>query len=142
MKTAPLIEPPKTEIEALFGPVIYAYTRRQALEDGFQVAVGSLAREAGFKYPVFLTRRVWDECVKVPPGMEGWQDENGRLWDVLHMTRLAASQADGDTIRVQLYVQKHARRRRPEMVELRAVCCATDIDNPEPCICIMFPEES
>lgn len=142
MKTAPTIETPKSEIEALFGPVIYAYTRRQALEDGLQVAVGSLAREAGFKYPVFLTRRVWDECVKVPPGMEGWQDETGRLWDVLHMTKVAAIRAQGDTIRIQLYVQKDARRRKPQPVELRAVCCATDIDNAAPCICIMLPEES
>ena len=133
---------PKTKIEALFGPVIYAYTRRQALQDGQQVAIGSIAREAGFKFPVFMTRAAWDECVTVPPGMEGWQDENGRLWDVLHMTAIAARKADGDTIKVQLFVQKHARRRRPELVELRAVCGPTDIDNPAPCICIMQPGES
>lgn len=66
-----------------FGPVIYAYTRAQALADGVLVDVSNAAVEAGFKVPVALTRAAWDDCVE-------WNDEDtrrqtpqnasGRLW--------------------------------------------------------------
>ena len=41
-----------------FGPVIYAYSRAQAIADGFQVDVTNIAQEAGIRFPVFLTRAV------------------------------------------------------------------------------------
>jgi hypothetical protein len=65
-----------------FGPVIYAYTRAQAVADGVQVAVTKTAQEAGIKFPMFLTRAVFDKYVAVPPDVTG-QDESGRLWDVI-----------------------------------------------------------
>ncbi|HEV8714223.1 MAG TPA: DUF6573 family protein, partial [Candidatus Binatia bacterium] len=43
--------------------IISLYTRSQAIEDGFLVDVSVLARESGFKWPVAVTRRVWDEVV-------------------------------------------------------------------------------
>ena len=68
-----------------FGPPIYAYTRKQALADGVQTQVPpSIATEAGFKIPVFLTDTVFAECVKVPDDVT-CQDEDGRLWDILTM---------------------------------------------------------
>jgi hypothetical protein len=60
--------------------IIYAYTRKQAVEDGEQVDVSTTAAEAGIRFPVFLTRRVFDAYVAVPPNVTG-QDEAGRLWD-------------------------------------------------------------
>ena len=46
-----------------FGPVISAYTRRQALADGVLVDVSAMAWEAGFKFPVSLSRAAWEHCV-------------------------------------------------------------------------------
>jgi hypothetical protein len=66
--------------------VIYAYTRAQALADGEQVDVSTTATEAGIKFPVFLTRAVWEAYVVVPPGVR-CQDEKGRLWDIVWMLR-------------------------------------------------------
>ena len=57
-----------------FGPVIYSYTRAQAVADGVQVEVTKTAQEAGIKFPVFLTRTVFDSFVAVPEGVTG-QDE-------------------------------------------------------------------
>ena len=68
-----------------FGPVIYSYTRSQAVADGEQVEVTKTAAEAGIKFPVFLTRSVFDNFVAVPPGITG-QDEAGRLWDLIPST--------------------------------------------------------
>ena len=48
----------------LFGPVIYAYTRAQAIEDGVLADVTETAKEAGFKLPV----AVWP-C---SPGAAAW----------------------------------------------------------------------
>ena len=57
--------------------IVYAYTRRQAVADGVQIEVTKTALEAGIKYPMFLTRAVWDAFVAVPEGVTG-QDEAGR----------------------------------------------------------------
>jgi len=62
--------------------LIYAYTRSQAVEDGMQVDVSTTAAEAGIRFPVFLTRRVFDAYVTVPPSVSG-QDEARRLWDII-----------------------------------------------------------
>ena len=68
--------------------LIHAYSRADAIRDGVLIDVSQTAREAGFAYPVALTRAVWERCVTVPPGVMG-QDEGGRLWDVLAMRRFA-----------------------------------------------------
>jgi len=47
-----------SEHDELFGPVIDAYSRAQAIEDGVLVDVSATAREAGLRYPVALTRAV------------------------------------------------------------------------------------
>ena len=75
-----------------FGEVIFSYTRSQAVADGVQVEVTKTAQEAGIRFPVFLTRAVYDAYVTVPPGVTA-QDEAGRLWDIITMPRLPSSAA-------------------------------------------------
>ena len=126
--------------------IIYSYTRKQALADGVQVDVSETAREAGIRFPVFLTRTVFDACVTIPPGVEA-QDEAGRLWDVVWMTRIAILRArpgkeGGATctrIPVALYVRND--NRRPRLVKLIATCGPLDIDDPAPAITVMMPGE-
>ena len=84
---------PETQTIEPFGPVIFAYTRAQAIADGVLVDVTDTAREAGFKIPVAVTRTVWDRIVALPDGYKGVQDESGRLWDVLWMASVYARQA-------------------------------------------------
>lgn len=57
------------EVKSLFGKIIYAYTRAQALEDGFLVDVSETAKEAGFKVPVVVTCAVWKRHIE-------WSDED------------------------------------------------------------------
>ena len=78
--------------ESPFGEVIYAYTRKQAIADGVQVDATKTAQEAGIKFPVFLTRGVFETYVAVPEGVTG-QDEAGRLWDVVWMLRFGIIRA-------------------------------------------------
>ena len=120
-----------------FGKVIYAYTRSQAVADGVQVEVTKTAQEAGIKFPVFLTRAVFDAYVAVPPNVTG-QDEAGRLWDIIWMTKFAIMRAHSgtDRIPVALYVRNDNRAAR--LVKLIATCGPLDIDDPQPAITIML----
>ena len=75
-----------TTLSDVFGDVIYAYTRAQALADGVLVDVSETAREAGFRWPVAMTRAGWENCVawtEDDSRHQVLQDEAGRLWDVL-----------------------------------------------------------
>ena len=120
--------------------LIYANTRAQAIADGFQIDVTKTAAEAGICFPVFITRGVYEKCVAVPRGVTG-QDEAGRLWDVVWMTRFAIIRSRPGTSRltVALYVRND--NHRPRLTKLLATAGAMDIDNPAPAITIMLPEE-
>jgi hypothetical protein len=129
------------ENQSPFGEVIFAYTRWQAVADGEQVEVSRRAAEAGIRFPVFLTRGVYEQFVTVPEGVEG-QDETGRLWDILTMLRFAirGSRAGVDCLPVALYVRNDNRRAR--LVKLIATCGALDLDDPQPAITVMLSDES
>ncbi len=120
--------------------IIYTYTRKQALADGVQVEVTTTAAEAGIKFPVFLTRAVFDHYVTVPPDVTA-QDEPGRLWDILWMLRFAILRARPgvERIPVALYVRNDNRKAR--LVKLIATCGPLDIADPQPAITVMLPDE-
>ena len=123
-----------------FGPIIYSYTRVQAVADGVQVEVTKPAAEAGIRFPVFLTRTVYDSFVAVPPGVT-CQDEAGRLWDILWMLRFAIlrARAGVERIPVALYVRND--NRAAKLVKLVATCGPLDLDDPQPAITVMMPDE-
>jgi hypothetical protein len=123
-----------------FGEVIFTYTRSQAVADGVQVEVSKTAQEAGIRFPVFLTRAVYDAYVSVPPGVEA-QDEAGRLWDLIWLLRFAIRRARPgvERIPVAFYVRNDNRAAR--LVKLIATCGPLDIDDPQPAITILLPGE-
>jgi hypothetical protein len=120
--------------------VIFAYTRKQAIEDGMLIDVTETAKEAGFRLSVALTHTVWADYVAVPDGVEG-QDEAGRLWDVLWMCRFGISRGRGDEAEIlfQLHVRNDNRPGEPPLVTLKAVCGPDD--DGTPCITVMDPDE-
>ena len=60
------------------------------------------AHEAGIKFPVFITRGVFELCDPIPPGISGRQDEAGRLWDVVWMLRFAILRARAGVDRISV----------------------------------------
>jgi hypothetical protein len=130
----------KTTENSQFGEVIFAYTRKQAIADGNQVDVSTTAREAGIKFPVFLTRAVFDAYVAMPPDVT-CQDEAGRLWDIVWMTRfgILPARPGVDRIPVALYVRNDNRAAR--LIKLVAICGPLDMDDPQPAITVMLPDE-
>ena len=51
-----------------FGPVIFSYTRKQAIEDGVLVDVTALAREEGFRLHTAMTATLFGEAIRLPAG--------------------------------------------------------------------------
>ena len=140
-------------MKEIFGDVIYAYTRAQAIEDGVLIDVTETAREAGIKFPTALTSAVWADYVAVPAEMKGHQDEMGRLWDVLWMFSCAvrSGRITGDIGTFEVIIAKpdkgdwrtnekpHNGNRAQRLVTLKAVCGPSD--DGSPCVTIMRPEE-
>ena len=120
--------------------MIYSYTRAQAVADGVQVEVTKTASEAGISFPVFLTRGVFDSFVTVPPGVSG-QDEAGRLWDIVWMLRFAILRARPGVQRIPVALYVRNDNRRATLIKLIATCGPLDMDDPQPAITVMLPDE-
>ena len=133
--------------------IISTYTTKEAIADGYLVRVADgESREAGIKFPVYLTRAVWDKYVEVPAGMESEQNLSGRLWDILWMFRIAAKSTPGQLLLFKLNCrlpdkgnwEKNERidgDRLTRTVTLKAFITAQDFDDPSPAIFIMKPDE-
>ena len=132
----------QTMIE-IFGEPISIYTRAQALDDGFLVDVSEMAQEAGFRFPVAMTRAAWEDCVSwsdADSKRQTHQDEAGRLWDVLWMASVAARRNGGSELRFQLYrVPRGGRGVRPRLVTLQMHVGPGD--EGEPVITVGLPGE-
>jgi hypothetical protein len=121
----------------IFGPVIFAYTRAQAIQDGVLVDVTEMAQEAGLKHPTAVTAAVWADYVAVPEGVEA-QDEQGRLWDILMMLRFAIQGGtNGSELLYEVLVRNDNTSSQP--VKLKAICGPGD--SAEPVLTIMLPHE-
>jgi hypothetical protein len=126
-----------------FGPIIYGYSRAQAIADGVLVDVSAMAREAGFSVPVAMTSAAWADFIEwsdQDSNRQTHQDESGRLWDVLWMSHLAARRAQGGAVAVQFYrVPRGGRGRMPRKTSLRMNIGPGDAG--EPVITLMLPDE-
>ena len=135
----------QSSLEDIFGPVIMSYTRAQALEDGVLVDAGALAQEAGFHWPVALTRAVWEDCIAWEDAdnhSQVYQDQTGRLWDVLFMAAMAIRQSSngGDQLRFTLHrVPRNGYSSRAEVVTVKLVVGPGD--HGEPVITLLQPLE-
>jgi hypothetical protein len=127
--------------------IIHAYSRAQAIADGVLVEVpADIAREAGFTVQVALTAAAWADCVAWTADDEqrtgACQDEQGRLWDVLYLTRCRIRRAlpGVDQVRVQVSrVPRAGGGVQPRPVSLIAHCGPGD--DGQPVITIMQPGE-
>ncbi|MEV7304297.1 DUF6573 family protein [Streptomyces clavifer] len=127
-----------------FGPVIDSYSRADAIADGTLVAAPeAVAREAGFRVPVAITRAAWIDCVQwsdADSARQTPQDEEGRLWDVLYMSTFAAFRYRRTTFPVELYrVPRGGRAHAAKPVEL--TCRLHHGDSGEQVATISLPDE-
>ena len=120
-------------------PVIFQYSRAQAIEDGVLIDLTEWAKELGFKIPVACTAAVWNGYV-VPTERtrELGQSERGRAHDLLWMLFNAIRECgsgDGLLFQVMFLQTPH----RHVVVKLKSVCGPGD--HGEPVLAIMLPGE-
>jgi hypothetical protein len=117
---------------------VYTYTRKQAIEDGILIDVTTLAKEAGFRWPVAVTTTVYHTYITPSETLQSYgQSTTGRLWDVLNLLRIEAKKQNGTIVSFKtsfLMNETHI-----EEITLKAI--AGPGDHGEPVITIMLPEE-
>lgn len=130
---------------SFFEESIHHHTRAQAVANGEQVEVSSIASQASIPFPVFLTRRVFDAYVTLPPNGRAPTPEHDaarRLSDILWMLHVAMldKTAKGRS-RLAFTFHIHYGHRAPRLIKLVARCGALDISDPQPAITVMMPNE-
>lgn len=133
-------------LHTMFGPMVTAYDRDDAIADGHLFDVTDMARQVGFQWPVALTAAVWCDCVS-------WSDEDsraqirqdpmGRLWDVLYMAFLVIHRTSVPKDRMTFSffrVPRDGTTREPEEVVLKLIVAVGDAG--EPIVTILMPEEN
>lgn len=123
-------------------PVIYAYTRAQAIADGVLIDVSSMAREAGFRYPVAMTDALWKDINDIPSTlMARGVSVEGRLWDILWMGYCAirSTPAAHTCLTYDLFMRVSGRARQ-QRYPVKIVVGPGDVG--ESVITLMQPNES
>jgi len=122
-------------------PVIFSYTRAQAIEDGVLVDLSAWAQETGFKVPVACTSTVWQGYVVPPPGTEALgQSERGRGHDLLWMLYVAIK-VSKDARRDQISYRVLFLRAPSKTEEITLKAHFGPGDDGEPVVTIMQPDE-
>lgn len=137
--------PDSSGCDKLFGDVIYSYTRAQAIADGVLIDATELATDAGFKWPVALTAAAWAESVAWSDAdnkRQAYQDQSGRLWDVLFMAAYAIRTA-GNVDQQLLFdlhcIPRNGRATKSQQLTLKLILGPGD--DAQPVITIMLPTE-
>ncbi len=131
--------------DKLFGEVIYTYTRAQAIEDGVLIDATEMAKETGFKWPVALTAAAWADCVAWSDAdnkSQAYQDQSGRLWDVLFVAAYAIRTARNAEKQLQFDLQcipRNGRATKSQRLTLKLILGPGD--DGQPVITIMLPGE-
>jgi len=131
--------------ESFFGGIISTYIRAQAIEDGVLIDVSSTAKEAGFEWPVAITAGAWADCVAwsdTDSQAQVYQDQSGRLWDVIFMAfqAISLSRETGDRLLFRLYrVPRDGHSTDAELTTLKLIVGPGD--SGEPVITILLANE-
>lgn len=121
-------------------PVIFSYTRQQALDDGVLVDLTEWAKETGFRIPVACTSALWDGYLEPPKSTEELgQSLRGRAHDLLWMLYVAIRKSSASNDLLHFEVIFLNRRKQHETVKLKAACGPGD--QGEPVLTVMLPNE-
>lgn len=126
--------------------VISSYSRAQAIADGVLIDASMTATEAGFRYPVALTAAAWAVAVNWDHENGEYQDQAGRLWDVVFMAGIAVRRNRGkhaeETDRIAFSVYRIPNvRDAVEATEVELTIALSGGDDGEPVMTIMLPHE-
>lgn len=127
-------------LEDLFGPVIHAYTRQQALEDGVLVDAmqGDLAAisRQHYKWPIAMTASVWGIVERATNNPKYFNDLPGVWHDVLWMSRVSGVEVSPTERHFTVIITGAGRRRHWPL----KIVSGPD-DEGRPCLTVMLADE-
>ena len=126
--------------EPPFGKAINRRTRSQALADLEQFDVTSSAKDAGIRFPTFITRAVYDNYVAVREGGSE-QDTVLKLWNLMGLTRMAIQQCQDEVGRVEVQLCVRNDNAVAALVRFIVTVGPLDFDDATPAITIMMDED-
>lgn len=122
----------------LFGPVIYHYTRANAIHDGVLIALSDRYPDqcSMYRYPVACTAAVWS-LIEQGAAADTGATLAGITWDIIYMSQhYIVARPDEQTVLFDVIIPVV---RRTCTYRLKAVCHPGD--SLEPVITIMWPDE-
>lgn len=120
-------------------PIVFSYTRAQAIDDGVLIDVTAEAKGYVFKLPFAIGDKLYNRYVTPPPGLEGeGQSLSGRLHDLMTLAALSARkglQPDQVVFEV-LFLMKPGKHEK-----VRCVLHVSPGDHGEPVLTLCLPED-
>jgi hypothetical protein len=122
--------------------VIHSYTRQEAIEDGEQILasgeLANIARSIGYKYPVYMTRGVFELVEKAVNNQKHCNDWNGVFNDLMTMSRHCARAISPSCNQFVCIITGTGRvKTHTFYLEVGAM----DINDPEPVMTLMLPND-
>ena len=127
LKAAGYTDEQLSEDTGQIGPVVFAYTRSQAIADGMLVDVTHLARVAGFTLHTAMTCGL---VAEVTDGSDGPRFRDAAILAVLQMLREAIRRQDRKSDRIHF-----------DVANWKLWACVGPGDNGEPVLTIMMENE-
>jgi len=118
--------------------IINSYSRKEALADGILIDITGMAKQTGFIFPVAITREAMRIITDIPAEI-GYQDKNGRLFDMLFMANLFARNWIGDRGEFSVILPHWNNNKIVDKAIFKMIIGPGD--NLEPVITIMLPNE-
>lgn len=124
------------------------YSRAEAIESGRLIDISNTKeqRESGISFPIHISAKCWDLYVRWNPedtAKQTYQDETGRLWDLVYMMRLAMMSANNRKSSGFIYSLYVINRDgfSKNSVEIKVKSSIDKGDEDEPVITICMPDE-
>lgn len=109
--------------------------RARELLEGHLVDVSPMARQAGFRCPVAVTRALWEDINTLPEAYRH-EDVPGRLWDVLFLARQAIRESEPHKREILYHLVLHTDR--ASLYPVKLLC--EPGDGLEPAITLFNPD--
>ncbi len=128
------------ELPETYGPAIYSYTRREAIEDGVLVdgTIGDLAEVSRqhYRHPIAMTAGVFAVIQRAVENKKYCNDYKGVWHDVLYMSRVMPIRKWSTGCLFKVIITGTGRKRYHTF---KIECGAGD--NAEPVLTVMLPDE-
>ena len=117
-------------------PIVAAYTRKNAIDDGVLVDVSAFAGKLGFRHPVAIGENVWGCFIELDENPASHGQEPARLRDLLRRAfdAIQGAAADAESVKFEVPLPVTS---RPATIK----ALAHGGDDGEPVITILFTSE-